>query len=300
MKRRKTLPKEISAKDAELEYSDLLGKNLSQVDPDIDLIIGFEEGRQKDKLILIPSESISPRAVRDALGSVFTNLYAEGYPPLRMTKDEEEMLLDFKHQLTYYRRYSDRRFYKGTEYVNFVEALAQRRAAECFATDKDPQNPVKISPDEIFVNVQPLSGAAANNAVYEAFVEPGETVMGMALPHGGHLTHGSQFNRSGKRYHIVSYEVSRETERLDYEAVGPSGRGKEEFRYKEEGGEEKKTPLYEEYLKLGAKFVSFAGYKMPLSYTSIGEEHRAVRETAGLFDVAHMGILEISYRPRLS
>jgi|GEM_PF-14859 len=219
MRKRKTLLREVSAKDAELEYSDLLGKNLSQVDPDIDLIIGFEEGRQKDKLILIPSESISPRAVRDALGSVFTNLYAEGYPPLRMTKDEEEMLLDFKHQLTYYRRYSDRRFYKGTEYVNFVEALAQRRAAECFATDKDPQNPVKISPDEIFVNVQPLSGAAANNAVYEAFVEPGETVMGMALPHGGHLTHGSQFNRSGKRYHIVSYEVSRETERLDYEAI---------------------------------------------------------------------------------
>ena len=219
MEKSKTLSKKMSAKDVDLEYPGFLEENLSEVDPDIDLIIGFEEERQKEKLILIPSESISPKAVRDALGSVFTNLYAEGYPALRMTKDEEEMLLDFKHQLTYYRRYSDRRFYKGTEYVDFVETLAQRRAAQCFATDRDPRSPVKVSPDEIFVNVQPLSGAAANNAVYEAFVEPGETVMGMALPHGGHLTHGSEFNRSGKRYHIVSYEVSRVTERLDYEAM---------------------------------------------------------------------------------
>jgi len=197
----------------EREYSDfLVREDLSEVDPDTDLIIGFEEERQAQKIILIPSESICPRAVRQALGSVFTNIYAEGYPPLRMTRDEEELLLDFGYELAYYRRYADRRFYKGCDYVHFLEALAQRRIAKCFATDK-------ISADEIYVNIQPLSGAAANNSVYEAFVEPGEMVMGMALPHGGHLTHGSEFNRSGKRYHIVSYEVDPVTERLDYDQI---------------------------------------------------------------------------------
>ncbi|MFQ6015902.1 MAG: glycine cleavage system aminomethyltransferase GcvT [Anaerolineae bacterium] len=194
------------------EYCDFFGRDLAEIDPEMDLIVGFEEERQARRLILIPSESICPKAVRRALGSVFTNIYAEGYPSLRMTRDEEQLLVDFSHQLAYYRRYADRRFYKGTEYADLVEALARRRAAECFATDS-------ISADEIFVNIQPLSGAAANNSVYEAFVEPGDTVMGMALPHGGHLTHGSQFNRSGKRYNIVSYEVDRETEKLDYEAI---------------------------------------------------------------------------------
>ncbi len=136
-----------------------------------------------------------------------------------MTRDEEKQLLDFKNQLAYYRRYADRRFYKGGEYVNFLETLAQRRAAQCFATDKNSNAIMKVSAEEIFVNVQPLSGAAANNSVYEAFVEPGDTVMGMALAHGGHLTHGSQFNRSGRRYHIISYEIDRETEKLDYQAI---------------------------------------------------------------------------------
>jgi len=197
----------------EREYPDfLVREDLSEVDPDTDLIIGFEEERQAQKIILIPSESICPRAVRQALGSVFTNVYAEGYPPLRMTRDEEELLLNFGYELAYYRRYADRRFYKGCDYVHFLETLAQRRIAKCFATDK-------ISADGIYVNIQPLSGAAANNSVYEAFVEPGETVMGMALPHGGHLTHGSELNRSGKRYHIVSYEVDPVTERLDYDQI---------------------------------------------------------------------------------
>jgi len=201
-------------------YSDfLIEEDLSKIDPDIDLIIKFEEERQDKKLILIPSESICPRAIRKVLGSVFTNLYAEGYPPLRMTRNEEKLLRDFKYQLAYYRRHSDRRFYKGGDYVNFVEALAQRRAAECFATDKDPNASIKISADQIFVNVQPLSGAAANNAVYNAFVEVGDTIMGMALPHGGHLTHGSEFSRSGKYYHIVPYEVNPLTQKLDYEAI---------------------------------------------------------------------------------
>jgi glycine cleavage system T protein len=197
----------------------LIEEDLFEVDPDMDLIIKFEEDRQAKKLILIPSESICPKAIRKVLGSVFTNLYAEGYPPLRMTKDEEKLLRDFKHQLAYYRRYSDRRFYKGADYVNFVEALAQRRAAECFATDKNPNASIKVSPDQIFVNVQPLSGAAANGAVYDAFVEIGDTVMGMALPHGGHLTHGSEFSRSGRYYHIVSYEVDKARQKLDYEAI---------------------------------------------------------------------------------
>jgi len=220
MKRREFSFKKVSSEKDEQQSSNFLfEENLSEIDPDTDLIIGFEENRQAKKLILIPSESICPKAVRQALGSVFTNLYAEGYPPLRMTRDEEKQLLDFKNQLAHYRRYADRRFYKGGEYVNFVEALAQRRAAECFATDKNPHAPMKVEADEIFVNVQPLSGAAANNSVYEAFVQPGDTVMGMALAHGGHLTHGSQFNRSGRRYNVVSYEVNEETEKLNYQII---------------------------------------------------------------------------------
>ncbi len=201
------------------ESNFLVEGNLSQIDPDTDLIIRFEEDRQAKKLILIPSESICPEVIRKVLGSVFTNLYAEGYPSLRMTKDEEKILGDFNYQLACYKRYSDRRFYKGADYVNLVEALAQRRAAECFATDKNPNALIKVSADQIFVNVQPLSGAAANNAVYNAFVEIGDTVMGMALSHGGHLTHGSEFSRSGRYYHIVSYEVDKLTQKLNYEAI---------------------------------------------------------------------------------
>ncbi|MGB3905752.1 MAG: glycine cleavage system aminomethyltransferase GcvT [Anaerolineae bacterium] len=195
------------------ERGDFLIRNdISEVDPDVDLIIGFEEERQARRLILIPSESFCSLPVRQALGSVFTNVYAEGYPPPRMTRDDEELLVDFDHQLAYYRRYGDRRFYKGCDYVHFVEALARRRCAQCFATDE-------IGPDQIYANVQPLSGAAANNAVYDAFVKPGDTVMGMALAHGGHLTHGSEYNRSGKNYKIVSYEVDRNTELLDYDEI---------------------------------------------------------------------------------
>jgi len=195
------------------EISDfIVREDLCEVDPDTDLLIGFERRRQAERLILIPSESIAPNAVRKALGSVFNNLYAEGYPPLKMTRQEAEETLDYRMQLARYRRYSDRRFYQGTEYANFVEALAQRRCAECFATDQVPA-------DRIFVNVQPLSGAAANNVVYAAFVEPGATVMGLALSEGGHLTHGSEFNRSGKRYRAVPYHVDPQTERLDYDAI---------------------------------------------------------------------------------
>ena len=185
---------------------------LAELDPDIDALIGLEEERQARKIILIPSESICPKAVRQALGSVFTSIYAEGYPPLRMTRDDEETLLDLEHQLAYYRRYADRRFYKGADYVHFVETLAQRRAAHCFAHER-------VRANEIHVNVQPLSGSAANLAVYEAFLEPGDTLMGMDLLHGGHLTHGSEFNVSGRRYRIASYGVRDATARLDYDAI---------------------------------------------------------------------------------
>jgi len=195
------------------EYWDTyLGAEIGLVDPDVDLIIGFEEERQARKLIMIPSESMAPKAVRAALGSVFNNVYAEGYPPLRMTRDDESRLLDFPHQLAYYRRYADRRFYKGVDYVHFVETLAQRRCAAILANDR-------VSASNIYVNVQPLSGAAANLAVYDAVVEVGDTVMGMDLYQGGHLTHGSQFNFSGKRYHVVSYGVSKKTGRLDYDEI---------------------------------------------------------------------------------
>ncbi len=195
------------------DYWDVFfGVDLEQVDPETDLIIGFEEERQARKLIMIPSESIAPRAVRQALGSVFNNIYAEGYPPLRMTRDEEAMLLDIPHQLAYYRRYADRRFYKGVDYVHFIETLAQRRCAVCFANER-------VAAKEIYVNIQPLSGAAANLAVYDAVVDAGDVVMGMDLYQGGHLTHGSALNFSGKRYHVVSYGVSKRTGKLDYDEI---------------------------------------------------------------------------------
>ena len=193
-------------------WNNFLGADIGLVDPDIDTIIGFEEERQARKLIMIPSESMAPLAVRQALGSVFNNVYAEGYPPLRMTREDEATILDFDHELAYYRRYGDRRFYKGVDYVHFVETLAQRRCAMAFATRS-------LSDKEIQVNVQPLSGAAANLAVYDAFLQTGDTVMGMDLYQGGHLTHGSQFNFSGKRFRVVSYGVSSSTGKLDYDQI---------------------------------------------------------------------------------
>ncbi|UCG68295.1 MAG: serine hydroxymethyltransferase, partial [Thermoplasmata archaeon] len=187
-------------------------ESLSEVDPEAKNLINLEEERQARKIMLIASESICPKPVKEALASVFTNLYAEGYPHMRYIRDERDELLDFERQLTFHRRYSDRRYYKGVDYVNFIEALAQKRCAELFTSEDVPA-------ERIFVNVQPLSGAAANNAIYEAFLEPGDTVMGMALDCGGHLTHGSEANRSGKFYNIVSYGVDPEKGRLNYEEI---------------------------------------------------------------------------------
>ncbi|MCK4599092.1 serine hydroxymethyltransferase [Candidatus Bipolaricaulota bacterium] len=186
--------------------------SISEIDPQISKLILAEERRQREKIILIPSESFTPPAVREALGSVFTSIYAEGYPRPAMRKCSPSQLSKLDQQLASYRRYADWRFYKGTEFADLVESLAGRRAAECFATTDYPA-------ERIYANVQPLSGAAANLALYEAFVEPGDTVMGMDLTEGGHLTHGSQFNITGKRYHIVSYAVDRRTGKLDYDQM---------------------------------------------------------------------------------
>jgi glycine hydroxymethyltransferase len=190
----------------------LLRGKLADLDPDVHKLEEFEAERQFRKLILIPSESSAPVAVREALGSVFQNIYAEGYPAEETRWMSEEQILDFPARLAHNRRYSDPRYYKGVEYANIVEALARRRCAETFASNG-------ISADELFVNVQALSGGPANNAIYHALVNPGETIMGMNLLHGGHLSHGSPVNRSGKYYNAIHYNVDYETEQIDYEAL---------------------------------------------------------------------------------
>ncbi len=182
------------------------------VDPEIARLIALEDVRQSDKLQMIPSESICPPSVLAALATPFANKYAEGYPSRRMSRRERDRLSEVERYLGFHRRYGDRRYYKGTEYVNFVESLAQQRCAALFASEKVPAS-------EIHVNVQPLSGAPANNAVYEALCTPGDTVMGMHLSYGGHLTHGSPFNRSGKHYEVHAYVVNEETGKLDYDLI---------------------------------------------------------------------------------
>jgi glycine hydroxymethyltransferase len=185
--------------------------DLSDLDPDVDELIKFEAERQARKLILIPSESTAPRAVREALGSVFQNIYAEGYPEEETRWMSEEEILDYPARLADYRRNGDPRYYKGVEYADVVEALARRRAAEAFAANG-------FTADQIYVNVQALSGAPANNAVYQALVNLGDTIMGLNLLHGGHLSHGSSVNRSGKWFKPVHYTVD-ENERLDYDKI---------------------------------------------------------------------------------
>lgn len=204
---------------AESTFDELFHHGLQDVDPDIVRLMRLEDERQVRKINLIASESLAPMAVRQASDSPFANIYAEGLPSTRMSRIENDRLDELEHHLAYYRRFSDRRYYKGCEYANFVESIAQRRAAELFATDGNPEAAVRVAPDEIRVNVQPLSGAAANNAVYTAFAKPGDTVMGMSLVTGGHLTHGSPVNRSGKIFNIVSYEIDEATGRLDYDRI---------------------------------------------------------------------------------
>ncbi|MCW5878400.1 MAG: glycine cleavage system aminomethyltransferase GcvT [Anaerolineales bacterium] len=186
--------------------------SLAQLAPEIDELTQLEAERQYRRLILIPSESSAPLAVREALSSAFQNIYAEGYPDEDTRWMQEAEIMDYPARLNHYRRHSDPRYYKGVEYANLLEALARRRVAETFATQE-------VSADKLYVNVQALSGAPANNAVYHALVQPGDTVMGMNLLHGGHLSHGSPANRSGKYYNIVHYTVNPDTEMIDYEEL---------------------------------------------------------------------------------
>ena len=165
--------------------------DLAKLDPDVFDLTQLEAERQARKLILIPSESTAPMATREALASAFQNIYAEGYPDEESRWMTEEEILDYPARLADYRRNGDPRYYKGVEYADAVEALARRRAAEAFAANG-------FSADQIFVNVQALSGGPANNAVYQALLNVGDTVMGLDLLHGGHLSHGSSVNRSGK------------------------------------------------------------------------------------------------------
>ncbi len=152
---------------------------LEKTDPELSRAIGSELSRQRNKLELIASENIVSRAVMEAQGSVLTNKYAEGYP--------------------------GKRYYGGCECVDVVEQLAIDRAKKVFGA--------------AYANVQPHSGAQANMAVFFALLTPGDTVMGMNLTDGGHLTHGSPVNMSGTYFHIVPYGVSKETETIDYDAL---------------------------------------------------------------------------------
>lgn len=141
--------------------------------------IALEKKRQEENIELIASENFVSQAVMDAQGSVLTNKYAEGYP--------------------------GKRYYGGCEFVDVIENLAIERAKELFGAE--------------YANVQAHSGSQANMAVFQTFLEPGDTYMGMDLNHGGHLTHGSPVNFSGKIYHVIPYEVDKETETIDFEQV---------------------------------------------------------------------------------
>jgi glycine hydroxymethyltransferase len=152
---------------------------LSAVDPEIADLLLRELERQQNTLEMIASENFVPRAILEATGSVLTNKYAEGLP--------------------------GKRYYGGCEWVDVSEQLAIDRAKEVFGAEH--------------ANVQPHAGAQANNAVYMALLDPGDTILGMELAHGGHLTHGMKLNLSGKLYEIVGYQVRREDHRVDMEAV---------------------------------------------------------------------------------
>ncbi|KMK78270.1 serine hydroxymethyltransferase [Alkalihalobacillus pseudalcaliphilus] len=154
-------------------------ENLKKQDQKVFEAIQLELGRQRDKIELIASENFVSEAVMEAQGSVLTNKYAEGYP--------------------------GRRYYGGCEYVDIVEDIARDRAKEIFGAE--------------YVNVQPHSGAQANMAVYFTILEQGDTVLGMNLSHGGHLTHGSPVNFSGVQYNFVEYGVDKETHYIDYDVV---------------------------------------------------------------------------------
>jgi len=152
---------------------------LSEVDPDIAKLINDELGRQRDTLEMIASENFAPRAVLEAQGSVLTNKYAEGYP--------------------------GRRYYGGCEFVDQIEDIARDRVKAVFGAK--------------YANVQPHSGASANAAALAAMINPGDTMLGLSLAHGGHLTHGMKLNFSGKLYNVAAYEVEPDTFRVDMDKL---------------------------------------------------------------------------------
>jgi glycine hydroxymethyltransferase len=159
--------------------ADLMNLPLEQADPEIASAIDNEVLRQHEGLEMIASENFVSRAVLEAAGSVFTNKYAEGYP--------------------------GKRYYGGCEYADVVENLARERAKELFGAEH--------------VNVQPHSGSQANAAAYMAVLQPGDTILGLDLAHGGHLTHGHKLNFSGKLYKVASYGVEKDTEVIDYDKL---------------------------------------------------------------------------------
>jgi len=184
--------------------------NLADIDADVADLINLEAERQARRLIMIPSESTIPWAVREALTSQFHNIYAEGYPPDEMRTMSAENILDYDLRMAEYRRYGDPRYYKGTEFANLIESLARRRCADLFANER-------VSANKLFVNVQPLSGAPVNSAVYTALIQPGDVIMGLDLLHGGHLSHGSPVARSGKQYRAIHYSINPQTDLIDYD-----------------------------------------------------------------------------------
>jgi glycine hydroxymethyltransferase len=186
--------------------------SLADLDPDVAALIDLEGVRQARRLIMIPSEATIPFAVRETLSSFFHNIYAEGYPPDGWRNLSELDLLDVDMRLAELRRNGGERYYQGTEVADIIESLARRRVAECFANER-------VSASQLYVNVQPLSGAPANSAVYTALMKPGDTLMGLDLIQGGHLTHGSPVARSGIQYNAVKYSVDPETERLNYDTL---------------------------------------------------------------------------------
>jgi glycine hydroxymethyltransferase len=159
--------------------SDRMRRTLAEADPEIAAAVDHEIRRQHEGLEMIASENFVSQAVLEAVGSVFTNKYAEGYP--------------------------GKRYYGGCEYADVVENLARDRARQLFGADH--------------VNVQPHSGSQANAAAYMAVINPGDTILGLDLAHGGHLTHGHKLSFSGKLYRVVFYGVDKQTERIDYDLL---------------------------------------------------------------------------------
>src|SRR5689334_15832456 len=156
-----------------------MARPLSEVDPEISEAIRQETERQNSHLELIASENFTSQAILEATGSVFTNKYAEGYP--------------------------GKRYYGGCEFTDIVEDLARERAKKLFNAE--------------YVNVQPHSGSQANEAAYASVLQPGDTILGMNLAHGGHLTHGHPLNFSGKLYKVIAYGVRRDNELIDYDEL---------------------------------------------------------------------------------